>query len=394
MRSSIDLALMKNEDIDIQPKSPAEALLAFKEHYPKNRLWQLAVDGELYAKIPSAIYKEKGWINYENREPGSLRSFFSGLNIALDKMDDKQISLDLIKKLHCAVTSDVDATRMNRLVPGEIRSYGYQIDLELELCFITIEGLTDLLNKIQNGELSDDPDNKYNGVGIRVRRVGGNVGITPTTFTKVKEKLLSNSEASNEELAKHLISNAKRMTYLAPANEEVETLMQAAIDNYNDHIEDKKNPRDVLQLIGETIQALNRIHPFNDANNRTFVNLLLNRMLLQNGFPPATFYEPNVFEVFGHLVAVLETAMQHTLNVYAGEDIFGFNLHAEMSQAELDQLDSFFPEPKREEKKEEKETEVDNRQQGHHHFTLFQRENVDSAKDKQGSVPADKKTLP
>ena len=90
------------------------------------------------------------------------------------------------------------------------------------------------------------------------------------------------------------------------------------INDYNEKIAREKCDDDKLFVIGNTIQALERIHPFSDANGRTFVNLLLNYMLLKEGFPPATLFEPNVFDAYGYTVAVLKKGIANTLEIYRG----------------------------------------------------------------------------
>ena len=76
-----------------------------------------------------------------------------------------------------------------------------------------------------------------------------------------------------------------------------------------------------MLVIGKTIQSLERIHPLVNANGRTFVNILLNILLMEHGFPPATFYQPNIFDAFDELVEALKSSIANTLKIYAATDL-------------------------------------------------------------------------
>ena len=157
-------ALMPYESFEITPVSTSEALQTFKDRYPKNRLWQLAVDGNLYAKTVGAIGGERmggenGWVNYAKRESNSLQAFFSALDIALNNIEDKFISHELIFQLHDCVTKEVFlGPGTNDLPRGSYREQSPVFDLAS--AWITVEGLTDLLNKMEDGyfALEDEDD--------------------------------------------------------------------------------------------------------------------------------------------------------------------------------------------------------------------------------------------
>ena len=56
----------------------------------------------------------------------------------------------------------------------------------------------------------------------------------------------------------------------------------------------------VLLPIVKLIARLNHLHPFIDGNIRTFGVLLLNYLLMSNGFLPAMMWDPNDFDVFDY----------------------------------------------------------------------------------------------
>lgn len=327
-------ALMPDEPFEITPVSAAESLKTFRENYPKNRLWQLAVDGNLYAKTVGAIAGElrggeNGWVDYAGREPNSLNAFFSALDVALDNIDDKSISHDLILQLHDFVTKDVTlGWGNNAIARGAYRQKSPFFDLTPG--WTTVEGLTDLLNKMEEGyfALEGEDDNDGNTQYLYAPLEGNErIILTYTTFIEARNNIAAKYkiENNNAALAQFMVEHCSNIKYQAP--EAAEVIMEKIINNYNEKIKTLKEPDEILQLIGETTQAFERTHPFGDANGRTFVNLLQNRLLIQNGFPPATLFQPNLYDVYGNHVAVLKRGIQNTMAIYKGEDIFGYHMH-------------------------------------------------------------------
>lgn len=128
--------------------NPEEALSHFKKNYPRDRLWQLAVDGALYSpwecayqarhdagydsKLKDKKRPERGWRLYELREPGSLAAFFRGLKRAMQDIEDKTISEQLIKDLHAAVSINVNGEMIEELKPGEFKQRENQFTIYFE----------------------------------------------------------------------------------------------------------------------------------------------------------------------------------------------------------------------------------------------------------------------
>ena len=332
--------------IDIPQSTADQALLQFKSHYPRNRVWQLAVDGKFYARGDGHVMNESGWINYETREPGCLQAIFAGLNKALENIENKKMTLEFIQGVHAAVTADVPYMSKRGLMPGVLREVPNYLFLFFDN--VTADGLADLLNAIEDCKLSSDDKHRGASLVIMDKPGGKKTVINKKTIGTIRTTM---DALTNTDFAKSLFEKlgAKQieLAYQTPEPGEVEPLMQAVIDHYNKEIERPHSQEELWKLFGETIQAFQRIHPFPDANGRTFVNSILNRMLLQHGYPPATFYQPNLFDAFGHHAEVLKLAMQNTLDIYAGKNIFGFDLHEHISQdrqqifREYPQLDDF-----------------------------------------------------
>ncbi|WP_203456504.1 Fic family protein [Legionella sp. MW5194] len=320
--------LLPHEQFNVRPTSAEEALAEFKRNYPKNRLWQLAVDGQLYSSITghSATKAEPdhGWVEYCQREDNSLNAFFTGLNVALENLENPFISEELILALHAAVTNNVFLGTNEGIARGAYRVDPPFFNFVPSQGRMTVSGLADLLDKIENHALSGPDEEHGEGVMLWPKFQGSQpCFISPAKIKEERRKYVG--EGDNLAFASFLIDQGTAIHYQAPANPQ--TLVQQTIARYNETIGTLSDPDDRLKLIGETTEALERIHPFGDANGRTFVNLLQNRLLIQNGFPPATLFEPNIYDVYGHHVEVLKRGILNTIAIYNGENVFGYPMH-------------------------------------------------------------------
>src|SRR4029077_16513214 len=97
---------------------------------------------------------------------------------------------------------------------------------------------------------------------------------------------------------------------------------------YNKAIVACKTFDEKLRVIVKYIYQFEHLHPFSDANLRTFGILLLNRLLLQNGFPPVAFYDPNCIDGYSmeQLLTEIKFSMQMSVGIAQYKaGIFEFN---------------------------------------------------------------------
>ncbi|WP_167554586.1 Fic family protein [Legionella israelensis] len=83
----------------------------------------------------------------------------------------------------------------------------------------------------------------------------------------------------------------KRSTSVSDAIE----VSQNYIDRYKEEIKNAVNTDEKLTAIVRFIQDMHQYHPFADGNGRTFIFLLLNKLLLQNNLSPAAVPVPGRF---------------------------------------------------------------------------------------------------
>jgi hypothetical protein len=77
--------------------------------------------------------------------------------------------------------------------------------------------------------------------------------------------------------------------YIAP-NKNIEIQMKKLILDFNKNIKLQKTAEEKIKLMINLVYMLEHLHPFIDANLRTFVNCLLIHLLLQQGYPPPIFF--------------------------------------------------------------------------------------------------------
>lgn len=290
--------------------------LAYLAKYPRRELWRLVVDGIMHKE-------EKGWKEYAEREPGSFPAMLDGLAAAITDLQSTQLSIDDLIHLHQVCTHRVD--RLNAAHSEEFRDEDTDVSFGLSSKEVTVEGVEELLNFIL--------------------RASNSRGTYPCLSLKDKhEEYLSYCpEANKNWLIKKLKNKDIRQIarefvfpislgiykFVAPeGGNKLTKRVQAAIDDYQFNIMLAYNLDDKLLAIVTFIYELEHLHPFGDANTRTFVNLLLNRLLLQNGFPPATFENPNRFGRMSipQLVKEVKQAIQNTEEIILGrQDLFGFS---------------------------------------------------------------------
>lgn len=386
------LIVGKADDEPVVSTSKQEAVAMFEERYPLEERWRLLVDGYLYAKSANNEADPLGWVNYEAREPGCVSAYYAAGEFCLNKLKSTpgRIPLELafIYQLLELVTDGVKLSRNEEKSLKNVRtgfmtfslgepSYYHVVTkiglkhlLESFKCYhsdilyskagdlLTDQGFAFIkydhkkklitalrerysLNQLQNKKELNNA--MLNLLGTQYDNVSGyyNFGFSGIkischqSLVSVREQLKVNSvDSVVDVLFENMQEKGHRILYVAPEVFLIEFLLKKTIDNYNDRLPALTTDSEKLVLIGETIEACERIHPFSDANGRTFVNLLLNYLLMQEGFPPATLFEPNVYDAFGHHQEVLMAGMRNTLAIYQGERcLFGFSLGTESTLA-------------------------------------------------------------
>ncbi|CDZ79105.1 Phosphocholine transferase AnkX [Legionella massiliensis] len=273
--------------------------LAFLKAYPQEEIWRLFVDGRFWVK-------ENGWHGYESREPGSLNAALESLcSSALEVEDDFELSVDFIKSIHRKCGRKVE--ELEDKSPGEPRT-SEPVSFGIPASRASIKGIEEFLRLhflIESGA----------GFGP------GTAGIFAPKFEHDYFKDLKPEQIP--ELAKQIYDDmcekgfSEASHFFVAVRQNVEVYLEAITQSYNSEIKEAQTIDQKLLVIAKHIRQYEVLHPFKDANGRTFANNLLNILLMQHGLPPATFYEPNVFDLYSaeELVDVIKEAMLNTMTI-------------------------------------------------------------------------------
>lgn len=277
-------------------------------NYPRNILVALIVDGWLLSEDQYA------WVSYDRREPGCLRAAFDALAYAISGLENNTLELSTIRRLHAHFTNLVEFSKEKEryIKPGRFREGGECFNISSKSA--TKEGLKELLQSIKNQPIDT--------LGARLE--------SNDKLEKYDAKSLANVEI-DDQLINHILNKIARQDYLYHAVSVVgiklEQEVQKLIDRYNQQIKTAASDDDKLNVIIELIYDLEHIHPFFEANLRTFGIGLMTRLLMQNGFAPATFENPNRFDAYSkkELLQEVKNAIALTEEIVNGKkEIFSY----------------------------------------------------------------------
>jgi len=219
---------------------------------------------------------------FENREPGYFSACFQAFKHLLSSRDHgdpihPEDILTLYKIAMRGVENTAIWTKGKKAIFKPIHVVnGYLISPRDIGCrtYATKEGLIEWFNSLQ--------DNKHaTFINKRLKKEGYNC--------IVEDKRYLLKSFYNNEL---MIYNYDARSFKQPLP------IKAVVDQHlyafyqeMDSVNSDRNKK--LELICQLIQRLERLHPFYDGNGRTFSMLLLNYLLIINGFYPALQTSPN-----------------------------------------------------------------------------------------------------
>jgi hypothetical protein len=298
-----------------------------------NEIWRFFIDGDR---------QQEGWLKFEETEPGYLmamvkayqRIFASAADIEALAIELHAIASSEVKNLiydrNVAAGENRNSYRKNNIyLPGIVRS----------TC--TPDGIAELISTIINyPEQTDYPvlqlfDREKNcGMTLLYRippsfvfrlekdnhaaadkkenntesPASSNIGsdFNDLIHLGMRVKLANNPQSINlfmPYVNQYLDSPNKHLqlshyhgngeTVDEKVAEAMSIRMKSYVNEYKQSILAATNPYDKLKSIVYFIRNCERLHPFVDANTRTFSMLLLNHLLIQNGFVPVIRTDPN-----------------------------------------------------------------------------------------------------
>ena len=290
--------------------------------------------------------RKVGWLPFEETEPGYLTALVQTfheliqLNIKLDTNN--------IIAVHAKATFNVN----NLIYSIRKKQNDPRFLIEKKGCYrisnaagtsiygenLTIDGLTELLNKIEQGS------NQYPNYLLTIESFDEKIHIDRFTIAqyKMQFKCKNNAEFSNFFYKTYIQSQEAQLIsrILSEDTHEVQHIvtgvMSELIKKYESEIAVPKKPIDKLRCIITFIRDCEQLHPFIDGNTRTFSMLLCGYLMMKNGFPFPIWENPNRFIGFSIEELLLEAikGAENTLAIANGKkDLYGITTDQILSVA-------------------------------------------------------------
>lgn len=332
-----------------------------RRHIMPNDIWRLFVDKDVWDK-------EDGWWDFEFREPGYLRAMYT----AFQEIHDPTIPLtpEYIERLHFLATNNVKNTHYDGETKfedkiGQFRGCdNHNGGFYLCKSNCSPEGIEEFLQR----------GHDYHAISINLNvsaysSVFTNL-ILKNTFLEHVRSLASPSferikffdivdfmhpkvmlrfnkhdkyfdplfdfltelsrTQSKKEYAQCVYNHMSELKFLLISSQHKNTRqvlteqIKKFIEIYNKNILQASTEIEKIMVIIDLVQSCEQLHPFQDANCRTFCMLFFNHLLLRNGLPFAILENPNEFDLYSRkeLLERVIKGMAFTLNLIKNNECY------------------------------------------------------------------------
>ncbi|MFC3908823.1 hypothetical protein ACFORL_07000 [Legionella dresdenensis] len=289
--------------------------------------WRLSEEEMNDLTIGDLLKLDKGWFIFELNEPGYLKAMYR----AYDELfrEGRELNVETIKLIHQLATDNVANLNYdykgNNDIKGEFRTtdsgstgisiseqgvkefieallsdpskhdiglnVGYGGKLEIDF---TREFFMDVVGIIKNHRAIDIQKFRKYCHGENEREIDEALNILTPYFNELI------SCHSIEEVAKIICKCLQKapFAYLKSYQPDrpkitLENRIKELIFKYEDSLSQSTTPLQKLETIINFIQSCEQLHPFADANTRSFSMLLMNFLLAMNGLPLTILSNPN-----------------------------------------------------------------------------------------------------
>lgn len=254
-------------------------------NFPNHQYWKMLIDQAYWSVGP----------NYFDRDqsPGYLQSVSRALYYNLLTIN-QPLTADLILGLHGVAYHKQDAHFIGKFVE--------ESRFSITLKDITQDGLAELIEHIR---LKKTPTRFLELIYPANEDINDLGDLNPNAYAKYPEmdplghfKLDENKTSS--ELAERMLQLMKKrekLVFLRTSTiDQVFNQINEYIETYHQEISEAKDDNEKkLAAIVKLIHYMHIYHPFGDGNGRTFIFILLNKLLIMNGFTPSIVQDPALF---------------------------------------------------------------------------------------------------
>lgn len=293
---------------------------ALFSQFPFSQFWRFCIDG--------AKQETDSWPGFEAREPGYLQGMFQVFQTMFADLG-KPLTIHMLQEYHQLATENVSIKLLSKENKGDWRSK--DAFFFINETNATVEGILELIKRLEEGDdnflLAKDnvtlPEeievdcydiinaNTFQKVlndklDYYIRRYQKDPS-DPQTKSLIKRNLaefiLKGNYAFRTQHAEHyrLTDDESAIDVIPAAINLRDTLLskiQHILQRHHKLLVLNDNSEQQLRLIVRTVQDLEQLHPFKDANCRVFVIIFLNKLLIESGFPPTMLHDPNCFDAF------------------------------------------------------------------------------------------------
>ncbi len=265
------------------PEAVVTALRTFAQ-FDQRQWFRFFVDGRFHKKY-------RGWRGYEENELGSVMGMLNAYTLVFENFNiSGGLTSNYIRALHGACMSNV-STKNRKSTPGELRHLESGINLFRSNS--TLASVTELLDQRRGDGNWIFHTDKYR------RPTESFMPEEILQILKQEGRLryrlwypnLSEQQQKDLNEPRNLVDYYRVKHYIQMCFAQ---RTDAIVERYNVEIATANDDRQRLVAISRVVRDLELLHPFPDGNGRTFVALLMNHLLLVNGFLPAILWDPNI----------------------------------------------------------------------------------------------------
>jgi len=288
-------------------------------NFDKRQIFRFFVDGHFWKKY-------RGWLGYEEREPGSVQGMLNGFSYIMDNFDlSSGVSAGYLKGLHKACSFGV-LMKNPKAAPGDMRHLeSYYL---LHAGDVSIDSVNELL-ELRRGddcEVFYDKEfakkaEKLDAEQIHKALQERNLKFKPwyPSLTQFQlDSLDMKGSLADFYVTKHFI----QLQYATKVDDYIKefnsTIFRATADS------------DKLLCISRFVRKLELLHAFPDGNGRTYVPALMNHLLLYFGFFPAILLNTKLHAEQSTLewVTEIERGIENTQALLANPslNLYGYSI--------------------------------------------------------------------
>lgn len=261
---------------------------------PTDILWRLAklhpiqyfrlvTSGKLHCQ-------DKGWLGYEQREPGSIPALFDAFAYMLDYLElPEGLSVPYLMQLHKVVQSGVRNSKF-KATPGEVRY------------LVVSRPLFSATTKLKHLEEVFENRAGDQSTVFRSKKFASEVDLSNANnvfeFLKINKQVLYQHwypVLSDDELGALEMEFGLEHYYEVKTKVQLQIVSRAnlLIDSFNQTMLKDLESEKRLFHIAKLIRDLSLLHLFQDGNTRLLCGVLLNQLLLKYGFLPTCLFNQN-----------------------------------------------------------------------------------------------------